>query len=282
MTTTEHATHATHATHTTHATRPARWPLADGWTIVHRNLLALKRNPAIVAANLVGPIAMVLLFGYVFGGALAAGGDAAAYREALVPAAFVLVAGTGLIMAAGSAALDVQNGVTERFRSLPMQRIAVPFGQAGSQLVLSALSLAVMSGLGVLVGWRIHTDVWSAAAAFLLLLFFGYALSWVGIYMGLLIRNVEVVQQLSAPIFGLVMLSNAFVPTATMPPVIRDIAEWSPFSAAITAVRDLFGNGTIPDGPLPLAHPVLTTLIWSIALIAIFGTLAARRYAKRD
>jgi len=259
-----------------------RWPLADGSTIVYRNLLALRRNPAVIAANLVGPISMVLLFGYVFGGALAAGGDAAAYREALVPAAFVLVAGTGLIMAAGSAALDVQNGVTERFRSLAMQRIAVPFGQAGSQLILSVLSLAVMSGLGWLVGWRIHTDALSAAGAFLLLLLFGYALSWVGIFLGLVIRNVEVVQQLSAPIFGLVMLSNAFVPTETMPPVIRAIAEWSPFSAAITAVRYLFGNGTIPDGPLPLAHPIVTTIIWSVALIVVFAPLASRRYAKRD
>ncbi|MEZ3158960.1 ABC transporter permease [Microbacterium sp. BWT-B31] len=266
----------------TTADTTTRWPLAAGSTIVYRNLLALRRNPAIVAANLVGPISMVLLFGYVFGGALAAGGDAAAYREALIPAAFVLAAGTGLIMAAGSAALDIQNGVTERFRSLPMQRIAVPFGLAGSQLVLAVISLAVMALLGFAVGWRIHSDVASATAGFVLLLLFGYALSWVGIHLGLVIRNVEIVQQLSAPIFGLVMLSNAFVPTATMPPVVRELAEWSPFSAAITAVRHLFGNGTIPDGPLPLAHPILTTIIWSIALTAVFAVLAARRFARRE
>ncbi|MPV35908.1 ABC transporter permease [Georgenia subflava] len=259
---------------------PPSAPFVHGATIVYRNLLALRRNPALVVANLAGPISMILLFGYVFGSAMGAAGTVADYRAALVPAAFVLVAGTGLIMVAGSTAVDVRNGVTERFRSLPMSPMAVPLGLAGSQLVLSVLSLTVMAAVGLVVGWRVHTDVVSAAASFALLLLFGYALSWVGIYLGLLIRDVEVVQQLSAPIFGLVMVSSAFVPTETMPAGIRAIAEWSPFSAAITATRHLFGNGSIPDGPLPLAHPVIATIVWSITLIAVFAPPAARRCSR--
>lgn len=255
--------------------------LANGTTIIHRNLLALRRNPSAVAASLAAPLGMVLMFGYVFGGALS-DGSATDYRKALVPAVFVLVAATGAVMTAGSTALEVQNGVTERLRSLPIRRIAVPFGLAGSQLILSVISLTTMALLGLAIDWRVEDGAASALAGFGLLLLFGYGLTWAGIYLGLALRNMETIQQLAPLVFAFVMLSNAFVPTAAMPSVLRGLAEWNPFSAVITAARSLFGNAPVPEGPLPLAHPVLTTVLWSVALIAVFAPLTARRFGKAE
>jgi ABC-2 type transport system permease protein len=265
-----------------HLLTTVRRSSADGATVMYRDQVALRRNPALIAANLAGPLGLVLVFGYVFGGALAAASPGTAYREALIPAVFVLVAGTGLVIAAGSAAMDVQSGVTERFRSLPMGRFAVPLGATGSQLILSMLSLAVMAPIGLVVGWRVRTGPDSVIAGFALLLLFGYALTWMGVYLGLAVRNEEVVQQLAPLILGLVLISNAFVPTATMPTVVRVFAEWNPFSAAITAIRDLFGNGVALHGPLPLEHPVWATIMWSVAIIALFAPLAAKTYAQAD
>lgn len=255
--------------------------LADCATILYRNALALKREPAILAANLAAPLGLVLMFGYVFGGALGAASSADAYRDALIPAVFVLVAGTGLVNVAGATAMDVGNGVTARFRSLPMARFAVPAGAAGSQLLLSLMSLGAMSLVGLAIGWRVDDGLVSAIAGFALVLLFGFALSWVGIYLGLVIRNAELVQQLAPLIFAVVMLSNAFVPTPTMPAALGAVADWNPVSAAIAALRELFGNSTAtPDGPLPMDHPVLATVIWSVVLLAIFAPAAARRYGR--
>lgn len=259
-----------------------RRSFSGGAAVVYRNSLALKRNPALLLANLAGPLGLVAVFGFVFGGALASDGAASAYRQVLVPAVFVLVAATGLVVAAAAAAQDVQDGVTDRFRSLPISRLAVPLGATIGQLALSVMALVAMTLVGYGVGWRPHGSVASVAAAFALLLLFGYALIWVGIWLGLVLRSQEVVQQLAPLILGLVMISNALVPTSGMPSAVRVIAEWNPFSAAVTALRHLFGNGLVPSGPLPLAHPVGTTLVWSVVLIVVFAPLAARRFARRD
>lgn len=266
----------------TTATRQERGrPLSDCATVLHRNVLALKREPAILVANLAAPLGLVLMFGYVFGGALGSGSSAEAYRSALIPAVFVLVAATGLVNVATSTATDVRNGVTARFRSLPMTRFAVPMGAAASQLVLSLMSLVAMSLVGLAIGWRIDTSAAAATAGFGLLLLFGFALSWVGIYLGLVIRNAELVQQLAPLIFAAVMLSNAFVPTSTMPGPLRTIAEWNPVSAAITALREQFGNDVAgAGGSVPLDHPALSTIIWSVALIAVFAPASTLRYGR--
>lgn len=260
---------------------PKRRGLTDGTTIIHRNLLALRRNPSVVMASLAAPLGMVAMFGYVFGSALS-DGSATDYRKELIPAVFVLVAATGAVMTAGSTALEVRNGVTERLKSLPIRRLAVPFGLAGSQLILSMISLATMALLGLAIGWRIEDGPAPALAGFALLLLFGYGLTWSGIYLGLAIRNTEAIQQLAPLALAFVMISNAFVPTTSMPSVLRTLAEWNPFSAAISAARSLFGNAPVPNGPLPLAHPVLTTVIWSVAMILLFAPLTARRFAKAE
>ncbi|MDT0270526.1 ABC transporter permease [Streptomyces sp. DSM 44915] len=262
------------------AARRRRW-WTDGLVIVHRNLLALRRDPSVIAASLAAPLGMIAMFGYVFGTALS-DGSATDYRKQLVPAVFVLVAATGAVLTAGTTALDARNGVTERLRSLPMRRVAVPFGLAGSQLLLSVISLAAMALLGLAIGWRVEDGPASALAGFALLLLFGYGLTWAGVFLGLALRSIETVQQLAPLAFALVMLSNAFVPTDGMPSGLRTLAEWNPFSAAITAARVLFGNASVPAGPLPLSHPVLATVLWSVALVLVFVPLTARRFAKPE
>lgn len=255
---------------------------ADALTILERNLHALRRNPALIAANLAAPLGLVLVFGYVFGGALENALPGSSYREQIIPAAFVLVVGTGLVLAAGSAAIDAENGFTERLRTMPIRSLAVPIGSSLSHLIISAVSIIVMIPVGLLVGWRAHEGIGNTIAAFALLLLFGYALTWVGVFLGMAIRDQEVVQQLAPLVIALVMVSNAFVPTTSMPAWLATMAEWSPFSAAITATRDLFGNAPPMDGPWPLAHPVEATILWSAALILVFAPLAARRHDRRD
>lgn len=256
--------------------------LRDAVSILDRNLLALRRNPALVAANLAAPVGLVLVFGYVFGGALDGAAPGGPYRELIVSAAFVLVAGTGLVLAAGAAASDIQNGVTDRFRTMPVRTLAVPLGASLSQLLVAVASVAVMAGVGLLVGWRAHEGAGATLAGFAVLMLFGYALTWVGLFLGFAIRDQDVVQQLAPLVISLVMVSNAFVPTSTMPAWLGTVAEWSPFSAAITALRALFGNAAAPEGPWPLAHPVATTILWSVLLVLVFAPLAVRRYGRRD
>lgn len=266
---------------TTHHSRAGK-TVADAVTIFDRNLLALKRNPALIAANLAAPLGLVLVFGYVFGGALDSAMPGSSYREQIIPAAFVLVAGTGLVLAAGGAAVDAQNGFNHRLRTMPTGGMAVSLGSSLSQLLISVVSIVIMAAVGLLVGWRPHEGTSHTLAAFGLLLLFGYALTWVGVYLGIAIRDQEVVQQLAPLVIAFVMVSNAFVPTSSMPTWLATVAEWSPFSAAITAVRDLFGNAPAMDGPWPLANPVTATILWSVGLILVFAPLAARRYGRRD
>ncbi|WP_182349054.1 ABC transporter permease [Tomitella gaofuii] len=256
--------------------------LTEAVVIFDRDLYALRRQPTLIAANLAGPLGLVLVFGYVFGGALDSAVPGASYREQIIPAAFVLVAGTGLVLAAGGAALDVANGVHQRLRTLPIRSVAVPLGSSLSQLLISVVAVVLMAGVGLLVGWRVHEGTGSTLAGFALLLIFGYALTWAGVFLGLAIRDQQVVQQLAPLIIAGVMVSNAFVPTATMPGWLGALAEWSPFSAAISALRLLFGNAPALDGPWPIAHPTAATLLWSVGLLLIFVPLAARLHGSRD
>lgn len=259
-----------------------RRTLAEAIVVFDRDLYALRRNPALIAANLAGPLGLVLVFGYVFGGALDGAMPGSSYREQIIPAAFVLVAGTGLVLAAGGAAVDVAHGVHQRLRTMPIRSLAVPLGASLSQLLVSVVSVVLMAIVGLLVGWRAHEGTGSTLAGFGLLLLFGYALTWAGVFLGLAIRDQQVVQQLAPLVIAGVMVSNAFVPTGTMPGWLAALAEWSPFSAAISAIRLLFGNAPVMDGPWPMAHPVAATLLWSAGLLVVFVPLAARLYGRRD
>lgn len=248
--------------------------------VMRRHLLVLRRNPALVAVSLLGPVSLVLMFGYVFGGAIA-GADIAAYRDSLIAGALVLTAGTSLVIVAGDTARDLRRGMTPRTLTMPVSRLAVLLGAALVQLLASVILYAVMLGVGTLTGWRWHAGVVSALGGLGLLVLFGFALTWLGIQLGLVIRDEQVIQQLASLILGGVLFSNAMVPVETMPGVARAIAELNPFSAVVSALRVQFGSGALPDGPWPLAHPILATVGWSVLLLLVFVPATTRRLARQ-
>jgi ABC-2 type transport system permease protein len=252
----------------------------DGVTVARRNLIKVRRVPEILVAVLISPLMMVVMFAYVFGGAIEIPGGS--YREFLIGGTFALTLTFGATFTGAGLAEDMQKGIIDRFRSLPMSRSAVLVGRTASDMLYNALSLVVMTIAGFVVGWRIHNGVGDALLAFGLLLLFAYALSWVMAYVGLIVPGPEVVNNASMiVVFLLTFVANTFAPSDTFPTPLRVFAEWNPVSAVTQAARELFGN--VPAGaPEPTAwslhNPVLYTLGWIVLIIAVFAPLAVRRY----
>ncbi|WP_019066229.1 ABC transporter permease [Streptomyces hokutonensis] len=253
----------------------------DGTAMLGRQLRRVRNNPALAILTQTMPITMLLFFGYVFGSALAMPGDA--YRSYLVPGLLVATAANGIMTGMFQAAQDSHRGVTDRFRTLPMSRAAVPLGQASADLVVTAVGTVPFLLVGLAVGWRVEGSVAQAAAAVGLLLLFRFACAWVGILLGLASRSEEAAGQLGSATFMLPLLSNAYIPTDRLPGWLRTLAEWNPISAVTTALRHLFGNSPVPEGAAwPVAHPLAGSLAWCAALIAVFAPLAVRRYARGE
>ena len=258
--------------------------LSDGWVVAQRNLIKIKRVPEVLVFVLLSPIMFVLLFAYVFGDSIdVPGGD---YREFLIAGIFTQTVLFGATFTGAGLADDMQKGIINRFRSLPMSRSAVLAGRTASDIIYNLLSLAIMSLTGLLVGWRINDSVLEAVAGFALLLLFAYAFSWVMASVGLMVPSVEVINNASFMVlFPLTFLANTFVPTENLPTGLRTFAEWNPVSSVTQAVRELFGN--IPAGtPEPTAwslqHPVLYSLIWIVVIIGIFAPLSVRQYKRAN
>jgi ABC-2 type transport system permease protein len=254
--------------------------LSDGAIVAKRNLIKIKRVPDLLVFTTLSPIMFILLFVYVFGSAINIPGMS--YREFLIAGIFAQTVIFGATITGAGLADDLQKGIIDRFRSLPMSRSAVLVGRTTSDVVNNVLVIIVMSATGLVVGWRIRSSPVDAAIGFLLLLGFAYAFSWVMAFVGLLVPTPEVVNNASfIVIFPLTFVANTFVPTAGFPPVLRTIANWNPVSSLTQAVRQLFGN-TSPQFPVPgdwsLQHPVLYTLIWIAILIAVFVPLSVRQY----
>lgn len=253
----------------------------DGTAMLGRQLRRLRNNPGLLILTQTMPVSMLLFFGYVFGSALAMPG--ARYRSFLVPGLLVATAANGLMTGMFQAAQDVHRGVTDRLRTLPVSRAAVPLGQAVADLLVTAAGTVPFLLVGLLVGWRIEGSALEAAAALALLLLFRFACAWAGIFLGLLSRSEEAAGQLGSATFMLPLLSNAYIPVDGMPGWLRTLAEWNPISAVTTALRDLFGNAPVPEGAAwPVAHPVAGSLAWCAVLIALFAPLAVRRYARGE
>ncbi len=253
--------------------------LADGMVVARRNLIKIKRIPDLLLYSTVQPVMFVLLFAYVFGGAIAVQGGN--YREFLMAGIFTQTVAFGSAFTAVGLADDLQKGIIDRFRSLPMARSAVLIGRTTSDLLNNVLVVVVMAICGLAVGWRIREGLVSGLAGFALLLLFGYAMSWVAAVIGLSVRSVEVAQSAGMIwLFPATFLSNAFVPIETLPSWLAPVAEWNPISSVVAAVRDLFGNaaGAPPMDSFPAQHPMLVSVLWSLALIAVFLPLAVRRY----
>jgi ABC-2 type transport system permease protein len=257
------------------------WPAWDGLTIFRRDLLHLKHNPLEIASNLIFPIVMVVLFGYVFGSAIQVPGGGS-YRSYLMPGLFAMSQVSAMGTLALAVADDAARGIMDRFRSMPMARLAVPFGRTLADLATGLLSIGGMAAVGLIVGWRADAGPARAVAALGLLVLFRYALAWLGAYLGLLVKNPTTADALIPLTFPVSMLANTFVSPAGMPAWLRVIADWNPISALVSALRGLLGNpgAVTASAPLPLQHPVVTTLLWSAAFIAVFMPLAAWRYGR--
>lgn len=255
---------------------------ADGITVARRNLIKVIRTPEILVSVLVSPLVFVLLFAYVFGSSIDIPGGS--YREFLVGGAFAMTLTFGATFTGAGPADDMQKGIIDRFRSLPMSRLAVAFGRTASDLVFSLLTVSVMALAGLIVGWRIHEGIGSALVGFGLLLLFAYALPWIMAYVGLLVPSVEVVNSAAGMVlFPLTFVANTFVPTRNLAMPLRVVAEWNPVSSVAQAARAAFGN--IPPGAperaaWPLQHAELYTLLWAVTAIAVFAPLAVGRYKK--
>ncbi|MEV5365881.1 ABC transporter permease [Streptomyces cellulosae] len=251
----------------------------DGTVMLGRQLRRMRNNPGLLILTQSMPVSMLLFFGYVFGSALAVPGSG--YRSFLVPGLLVATAAGGVMTGMFQSAQDVHRGVTDRFRTLPMSRAAVPAGQAVADLLVTTAGAVPLLLVGLAVGWRVEGGAPAAAGGFGLLLLFRFACVWAGIYLGLLTRNEEAAGQLGGATFLLPLLSSAYIPTAGLPDGVRTAAEWNPISAVATALRDLFGNGPVPEGAAwPMAHPVAGSLAWCAVLLAAFVPLAVRQYAK--
>jgi ABC transporter DrrB family efflux protein len=252
-------------------------------TVVWRNLIHIRRMPEMLLDVTIQPVMFVLLFAYVFGGSIAVRGGS--YREFLLPG---IMAQT-MIFSAAVVAIGLNNdlakGIVDRFKSLPISRSSVLIGRSISSLIHSSIGIVVMALTGLLIGWRIRDGVLDAVLGFVLLVVFGFSMIWLGIWVGSLMRSVEAVQGLMFTVmFPLTFVANTFAPTDTMPSWLRVIAEWNPVSALTAGCRQLWGNPGIPaaGAQLPLQHPVIASLIWSLVFTAVFAPLAISAFRRRS
>lgn len=256
----------------------------DALVIGRRNLLRNVRLPQLLVFATVQPVMFLVLFTYVFGGAITdALPDAAAgeYLNWLVPGLMIQVAAFGSGQTALGLTEDLQNGVIDRFRALPMARSAVLAGRTGADLVRNAVIIGLMVSVGTVLGFRYQTSFVRFLGAFALALLFAHALSWVMAAVGLKVRTPEAVQAAAfIPIFPLVFASSVFLPTATMPDWLRVFADHQPLTVVTNAMRGLIlGDGALPVGQ-DLATEIVRALAWIAALTAVASLLAVRSYRR--
>ena len=258
--------------------------ITDAHVVAKRNIIKIKRVPDLLVFTTLSPIMFVLLFAYVFGGAIAIGGQSggARYREFLIAGIFAQTVVFGSTITGSALADDVKKGIIDRFRSLPMAPSAVLTGRTLSDVANNVIVLFVMSLTGLLVGWRVRSSLLEALGGFLILLVFAYAVSWIMAWVGMLVPSPEVFNNASfIVIFPLTFVANTFVPLTTLPAPLQRFAEWNPVSSVTQAARELFGNiqpGTPAPTAWPLQHPAVYTLLWAVAILAIFIPLANAQY----
>jgi ABC-2 type transport system permease protein len=255
--------------------------LRDTIVITQRQLRLLTRVPEVLIFSTIQPVMFVLLFRYVFGGSIETG-QPGGYVQLLMPGIFVQTVAFTLAGTASGLAEDMKKGLIDRFRSLPISQSALVVGRTLGDSLLNIVVLAVMGIAGYAVGWRPSSGLGNVALGFLFLLLFGYALSWVGALVGLSASDARVVQNVSFIVtFPLTFLSNAFAPTTGMPRPLQYFAEWNPVSTMVAACRELFGLENqfgATAGSFPSEHPLTTSLIYIVIIMAVFIPLSLRRY----
>jgi ABC transporter DrrB family efflux protein len=246
--------------------------ISDGLALTGRYLIHYRRVPQLLVFSTIQPVIFVLLFRYVFGGAIDIPG--VPYVDFLIPGIFVQTAVFGAIAAAIGLAADLKTGVIERFHALPMARSALLVGRTAADLTRNVFVTFLMAAVGFAVGFRVHTNALAFLAALAVLLFFGYAMSWIFATVGLAVGDPETAQAAAFPVMApLVFASSAFVPVDTMPGWLQVFAEHQPVSVTASAVRALVLGG-------PTASYVLQSLAWSAGLLLVFAPLAVRRYRR--
>lgn len=256
--------------------------LHDGWVLTVRKLQQYRSGPEILIFSTVQPVMFVLLFSYVFGGAISVQGGN--YREFLMAGIFAQTVTFTVGITSVGVADDMQKGLVDRFRSMPIPRVSVLIGRTLGDSSRNILVVTVMALCGLAVGWQANNGLLSAVAGFLLLLTFGYAMAWVGCLIGLSVPSTEVANIVGFIwLFPLTFTSNAFVPTASMPRWLALVAEWNPISAIVAALRELFGNSNptaLGGGSFPVQHPIVTSIMYISLLLAIFVPLSVRKFRK--
>ena len=255
--------------------------LADSAVFARRNAAHIRQIPEKLLDVTVQPLMFVLLFAYVFGGAIDVGGS---YREYLIGGILIQSLAFGMIGPATSIATDLTEGVIDRFRSLPTSRGAYLLGHTAAELAGLMLSIVILLGTGLAVGWRAHTGVLLIVEALALLVVFSIAMIWVGTWIGMIVRSPDAVMGLMFVIvFPLTFLSSAFVPIGSLPDWLQYFASWNPISAVVAAVRTLFGN-PLAQGTKhfwALDHAVLASWIYTLVVLAVAVPMALRRYRLR-
>jgi ABC-2 type transport system permease protein len=262
---------------------PARGVIHDVWVIARRGLTHMRRQPEQLTDATIQPIMFVLLFAYVFGGAIDVPGGGS-YREFLmggIMAQTLVFTAFGVAM---SIANDRKNQAVDRFRSLPIAKGAVLGGHAVANIVKSLLPIGIMSLCGLAIGWRIRSGLVEATGGYLLMLAFAFAMIWIGVLLGSIVSTPEGVQGFAfVALFPLTFIASTFVPVASMPGPLRTVAEWNPITTLSDALRELFGNPNTPvqpGDPWSIAHPVAYTCIWVVAIVAVCAPLSVRAYAR--
>jgi len=249
--------------------------VGDAFTMMWRNILNIKRNPQLLVFATIQPVIFVLMFRYVFGGAIQGSlPPGQTYVNFLMPGIFVQTIVFGSLTTGVGLADDLSKGLIDRFRSLPMARSAVLVGRTLADLVRNFFVVILMCIVGFIVGWTIGTNVWGLLGAIAIIVAFSYSLSWVFAIVGLTVKDAETAQAVSFPILApLVFASSAFVPVATMPSWLQGWAKNQPVSVVVNAARALTIGG-------PTAHDVTLALIWIVGIVAVCAPLAVRRYRR--
>jgi len=257
--------------------------LRSSWVIARRGLAHMRRQPEALTDATIQPIMFVLLFAYVFGGAIKVPGGGS-YREFLMGGIFAQTLMFGAFGTALALSYDRTNGAVDRFRSLPMPRAALLGGHALASLIRATLPIVLMSLAGLVVGWRIHSSVPSALAGYGLMFAYAFAVIWIGVMLAAAVGTPEAVQGIAFVfIFPLTFVASTFVPTSTLPGVLKTAAEWNPVTAVAQALRHLFGNpgaASHPGDPWSLQHPVAYALIWIVGLVVVCAPIAVAMYQR--
>jgi ABC transporter DrrB family efflux protein len=246
--------------------------LSDTAIVAGRNLVRIKRAPDLLTAFTIQPVMFLLLFVYVFGGAIQTPGYD--YKDFLLPGIMVQNIAFGGFVTALGLNEDLNKGLIDRFRSLPMARPAVLAGRTLSDVATNALSIAVLLTTGLIIGFSFHANAFEIVAGIGLLILFGYAFSWVFALLGMLVSSPEAANSLGfIAVFPLTFISSAFVPVESMPAALRWFADINPFTIEVNAMRALWVGA-------PAHNYVWGAVVWSLVILAIFAPLAVRRYRR--